>query len=68
MRIVVDTAFNTGSAEYSNVGDVAVLRVSLLREQRRKAIALAATEVLLAVSIVRVTTSSKTCTFDAISS
>jgi polysaccharide pyruvyl transferase WcaK-like protein len=34
MRIVVDTALNTGSAEYSNMGDVAMLQVGVRRLQR----------------------------------
>lgn len=34
MRIVVDTALNTGSAEYSNMGDVAMLQVGVRRVQR----------------------------------
>jgi polysaccharide pyruvyl transferase WcaK-like protein len=34
MRIVVDTALNTGSAEYSNFGDVAMLQVGVRRLQR----------------------------------
>lgn len=33
MRIVVDTALNTGSAEYSNMGDVAMLQVGVRRLQ-----------------------------------
>ena len=33
MRIVVDTALNTGSAEYSNLGDVAMLQVGVRRLQ-----------------------------------
>src|SRR5271154_4655426 len=31
MRIVVDTALNTGSAEYSNMGDVAMLQAGVRR-------------------------------------
>jgi hypothetical protein len=34
VRIVVDTALNTGSAEYSNMGDVAMLQVGVRRLQR----------------------------------
>jgi len=34
MRIVVDTALNTGAAEYSNIGDVAMLQVGVRRLQR----------------------------------
>ena len=34
MHIVVDTALNTGSAEYSNMGDVAMLQVGVRRLQR----------------------------------
>ena len=34
MRIVVDTALNTGVAEYSNMGDVAMLQVAVRRLQR----------------------------------
>ena len=34
MRIVVDTALNTGSAEYSNMGDVAMLQVGVRRLQQ----------------------------------
>lgn len=34
MRIVVDTALNTGPAEYSNMGDVAMLQVGVRRLQR----------------------------------
>jgi polysaccharide pyruvyl transferase WcaK-like protein len=34
MRIVVDTALNTGAAEYSNLGDVAMLQVGVRRLQR----------------------------------
>jgi polysaccharide pyruvyl transferase WcaK-like protein len=34
MRIVVDTALNTGAAEYSNMGDVAMLQVGVRRLQR----------------------------------
>ncbi len=34
MRIVVDTALNTGAAEYSNMGDVAMLQVGFRRLQR----------------------------------
>ncbi len=34
MRIVVDTALNSGSAEYSNLGDVAMLQVGVRRLQR----------------------------------
>ena len=34
MRIVVDTALNVGSAEYSNMGDVAMLQVGVTRLQR----------------------------------
>ena len=34
MRILVDTALNTGSAEYSNMGDVAMLQVGVSRLQR----------------------------------
>ena len=34
MRIVVDTALNTGPAEYSNMGDVAMLQVAVRRLQR----------------------------------
>lgn len=34
MRIVVDTALNTGVAEYSNMGDVAMLQVGVRRLQR----------------------------------
>jgi polysaccharide pyruvyl transferase WcaK-like protein len=34
MRIVVDTALNNGSAEYSNLGDVAMLQVGVRRLQR----------------------------------
>jgi polysaccharide pyruvyl transferase WcaK-like protein len=33
MRIIVDTALNTGSAEYSNMGDVAMLQVGVRRLQ-----------------------------------
>jgi polysaccharide pyruvyl transferase WcaK-like protein len=34
MRIVVDTALNSGLAEYSNMGDVAMLQVAVRRLQR----------------------------------
>jgi polysaccharide pyruvyl transferase WcaK-like protein len=34
MRIIVDTALNAGSAEYSNMGDVAMLQVGVRRLQR----------------------------------
>lgn len=34
MRIVVDTALNIGSAEYANMGDVAMLQVGVRRLQR----------------------------------
>jgi polysaccharide pyruvyl transferase WcaK-like protein len=34
MRILVDTALNAGSAEYSNMGDVAMLQVGVRRLQR----------------------------------
>ena len=34
MRIVVDTALNTGPIEYSNLGDVAMLQVGVKRLQR----------------------------------
>jgi polysaccharide pyruvyl transferase WcaK-like protein len=34
MRIVVDTALNTGAAEYSNLGDVSMLQVGVRRFQR----------------------------------
>ena len=34
MRILVDTALNTGAAEYSNLGDVAMLQVGVRRLQR----------------------------------
>lgn len=34
MRIVVDTALNSGSAEYSNMGDIAMLQVGVSRLQR----------------------------------
>lgn len=34
MRIVVDTALNTGVAEYANMGDVAMLQVAVRRLQR----------------------------------
>ena len=34
MRILVDTALNTGPAEYSNMGDVAMLQVAVRRLQR----------------------------------
>jgi polysaccharide pyruvyl transferase WcaK-like protein len=34
MRIVVDTALNTGPAEYSNLGDVAMLQIGVKRLQR----------------------------------
>ena len=33
MRIVVDTALNTGTAEYLNMGDVAMLQVGVRRLQ-----------------------------------
>ncbi len=33
MRIVVDTALNTGAAEYTNLGDVAMLQVGVKRLQ-----------------------------------
>ena len=34
MRIVVDTALNSGAAEYANIGDVAMLQVAVNRLQR----------------------------------
>ena len=34
MRILVDTALNTGAAEYSNMGDVSMLQVGVRRLQR----------------------------------
>lgn len=34
MRIVVDTALNTGSAEYQNMGDVSMLQVAVARLKR----------------------------------
>src|ERR1051326_4902450 len=44
MRIIVDTALNTGAAEYSNLGDVSMLQVSVTR--LRKLWPLASIEVL----------------------
>ena len=34
VRVVVDTALNTGAAEYSNVGDVAMLQAGVRRLRR----------------------------------